>query len=331
MIFADFLLRETIRQFSFYYLPLVFATLIVGLLLLFYGGFKTIFISKNVALLFLSAYGIIILTSIVGIFIGAFGAGGNLGVNPVVIGYFVEVFILSVALIIQFRQVQKEKLALSNQLAGEQKKSYESMIDGIEKERGRIAGELHDDIGSRLSLIKNSIFSAGSLSQKVGVELEQIIHDLRNLSHELSPPIANVSGLVPLVERLIGEIRKSSGVDIRLQVFDVNESFTPIQIQHIYRMVQEALQNIVKHANASQADVQLFGYEKELVITIDDNGTGFNPSQTQTGIGLNQIRVRAESLGGSFEINSTQGHGCQLVIEVPLRNDQYLFGEHQHG
>jgi signal transduction histidine kinase len=138
------------------------------------------------------------------------------------------------------------------------------------------------------------------------------------ISHDLSPVIAHVSGLQPLVEKLIDRARKESRIDIRLQLFDFKEVFNRNQVVQLYRILQEALNNIVKHSGATKADIQLFGHVNEVHLTIEDNGNGFDVAQISEGLGINQMRIRTESLSGRIEINSHQGKGTLILIQVPL-------------
>ncbi|MBY0435952.1 MAG: hypothetical protein K2U26_17815 [Cyclobacteriaceae bacterium] len=85
----------------------------------------------------------------------------------------------------------------------------------------------------------------------------------------------------------------------------------------MYRILQEALHNIVKHAEATQVDIQSFGHENEINITVEDNGKGFDPEKQIRGLGLNQMKIRAESLGGRIEINSHPHRGTLILLQVP--------------
>ncbi len=85
----------------------------------------------------------------------------------------------------------------------------------------------------------------------------------------------------------------------------------------VYRIIQESLNNIILHSKAKRADIQFFGYENELVVTVEDDGVGFNAA-TQSGFGINSLRTRVALLKGKIEINSTPGNGCMIVVEIPI-------------
>jgi signal transduction histidine kinase len=106
-------------------------------------------------------------------------------------------------------------------------------------------------------------------------------------------------------------------VDIKLQTFGFRENLPTESIVQVYRIIQEALHNIVRHSRASRADIQFFGYDTQLVLTIEDNGIGFDPA-AESGFGLNSLKARAALLEGKIEINSSVGNGCLIVIEIPI-------------
>ena len=94
---------------------------------------------------------------------------------------------------------------------------------------------------------------------------------------------------------------------------------TPPQIQQAYRIVQEALNNIIKHAEATRVDIQLFEHPTEIDIIIEDNGKGFDLTNTKDRFGLDQMHIRTESLGGRIEINSHPGKGTHILVQIPVK------------
>jgi len=192
---------------------------------------------------------------------------------------------------------------------------YENYIAGVERERNRIAGDLHDDIGSKLSHLQRILFP--NKEDKQSQLMDEIIDDIRNISHDLAPTVAHLSGLLPLVEKLILKTRSESKIDVKLQTHDFKEVLSANQIIQVYRCLQEALNNIVKHSQATRVDLQLFGHENEVHVTVEDNGKGFDKSETTEGFGLSQMKIRAESLGGRIEINSHSGTGTLILLQIP--------------
>lgn len=298
-------------------LPVVNIVTITGFVLLTFIGIKTLSINRIVAIFYLVAFLILMATAIFSTLNYGFGLYQYFGPNPLLLSYFAEAMILSIAMVVMFRKIYQERTNLLTKVNEQQKTMYQQYIDGIEKERSRIAGELHDDVGSRLSYLKRILQTHSEESAKTADQLDQLISDVRTLSHDLAPPLAHVSGLIPLLEKLITSQRQSTGLDIKLQVHNYTEQLTSQQIQQVYRIVQEAINNVIKHATASRVDIQVFGHPTEINLTIEDNGKGFNANEN-SGIGLNQMRIRAESLGGQIEINSRLNQGTQILIQIPI-------------
>lgn len=316
-IVAGYTITEIMFRFSFFILPALNLIVMAGLLLLAFAGIRSFFINRTIAIFYLIAYLTLVSAGIFATLNYGFGVYQYTGPNPILVAYFFEAMLLSVALVILFRQLQSEKTALTRQVAETQKQLYQQYIAGIEKERGRIAGELHDDIGSRLSHLQRLITTKDKMTE-ASHHLSGIIQDVRRLSHALAPPMAHITGLVPLVEKIVAETRSLTEVDIKLQVHNFVTPLKEEQVQQLYRIIQEAVSNIVHHAKATQADIQLFEYPNELVLTIDDNGAGFDPQGVKDGLGLAQMTVRTESIGGSIDIQSRPGTGCHIMIHVPI-------------
>ena len=299
-------------------LPTVNLVVLFGLILLAFSGIKALFTNRIIAIFFLVAYGTLVAAAVFGILNYGFGLFQYSGPNPILIAYFFEAMLLSAALVILFRQVQKEQLHLTLELNDQQKKMYKHYIDGIEKERSRIAGELHDDVGSKLSNLKRLLETHSEESLKTAEQIDRLIVNVRQISHDLAPPLAHLAGVETLLENLIADTRRSTGIDIKFQAYDHSDRLTPPQIQQVYRIVQEALNNVAKHAEATRVDVQLFEQPGELNIIIEDNGKGFDVTAQEKGFGLNQMKIRTESLGGHIEINSKPGNGSFILIKIPL-------------
>jgi signal transduction histidine kinase len=320
MVAADAILGNQLRQYAIYFLPVVFLVILCGLILLGMTGIRSLRYNRPVATLYLLGSGMVIITGCVAIVSLVFGLSGHLPINPVLIGYCAEIIFLSAALLVQYRNLQQEKLTLTTKVAEQQQEIYVRYIEGIERERSRIAGDLHDDIGSKLSHLKREIEQAPQKSAKT---IDQIIEDVRQLSHDLAVPSAANTSLLSLVETLIAKTRKLSGIDIRLQTFDYQERLTSATVQQIYRIMQESIHNIIKHSKATRADVQFFGYPSELVITIEDNGTGFNIDHAR-GLGLIQMQTRAKAIDARLDVSSHPESGCVITLVIPWYSSSWI-------
>ena len=291
LLVAGVVLDELMFRLSPIVLPIVNIVTLVGLALLAFSGIKALSTNRIIAIFYLIAYLTLVASAIFTILYSGFGVFEYVGPNPILFSYFLEAILLSVALVILFKQVNTDRTVLMEKLNTQQREMYQHYIDGIEKERTRIAGELHDDVGSRLSYLKQLLQRHSEQSSKTADQVDLLIRDVRQLSHDLSPPMAHVSGLVPLIEKLITNTRLATGLDIKFQQHNYKEILNGNQVYQLYRILQESLNNVIKHAKATRVDVQLFGHEKEVSLTIEDNGNGFSSSEMQDGIGLIGIGV----------------------------------------
>lgn len=273
---------------------------------------------KSIATFYFVAYGVFILMAVITI-IEDFGWIETITFNILFIGALAEIIVFSFGLTYRIKKIYDERNDLSLKISRHQKDMLHAYVQGIEKERERVAGELHDDIGSRLSNLRR-ILSQNNQGDPEYIEnqLQILANDVRALSHQMSPTAIQFKGLTQVVTDLIADLQKGSNTKFSIQCYDVPESLSEQVTQQIYRVIQEAAQNILKHAQASEADIQVFGHENELVVTVEDNGRGFHQETSASGLGLSQIKARVESIGGNVEISSTPGYGTQLMVTVPL-------------
>lgn len=314
-VFAlDFMTRN-----GLWVIPVINSLSLVGGLLLIYSGFRSYKHQPITVIIYFSAWGSLLLSYLT-MTAGEFGIipVEKLPVNPVLVGSSLETFIFSVGLTYQIRKVYNERNELSLTMARQQKDLLKAYVDGTEKERERISRELHDDIGSRLGSLKRFINVSTGNSQILEEQIDILCRDVRSMSHQLAPPTLRVTGLRQLLQQLVSELTEIEKIKIDVQFYDVPENLSEETTHHLFRISQEALNNVVKHAHATEVDLQLFGHEQELVLTIEDNGKGFNTDTSTKGIGMNNIRARTESLNGSFDVSSQVGRGTSLMIRVPI-------------
>jgi two-component system sensor histidine kinase UhpB len=206
------------------------------------------------------------------------------------------------------------------------------MNDTLEQETRRIAHALHDDAGQLLISVRIALAEISSAAEPVvrhhlnevtGL-LDQVEEHLRRFSHELRPTMLDDLGLVPAVEFLIQGVSKRSGLHVAVQSTLTRRLPPPFETA-LYRVVQEALTNITKHARATHATVLLERDGILLRCLIEDNGIGFDVpgilgSLGPKGLGLLGIRERVNAIGGSIRIDSGPGRGTKLHIMVRLED-----------
>ncbi len=218
--------------------------------------------------------------------------------------------------------------------AAREKKAREEFTDLLiasqEAERHRIAAELHDGLGQNLSIIKNRALMAqrdADMPPKTGEHLQAIerivsdaIDETRNLAHNLRPAHIEQVGLTASLQELIREVSKSSTIHFERRVENVDGIFKWDAATNVYRIAQEALNNLTKHSHAEQAVVTVERDVRAVHMRISDDGVGFDAAQalTRGGLGLTSITERVRMLGGHLNIESAPGNGTQLTIELPV-------------
>ena len=219
---------------------------------------------------------------------------------------------------------RKLEQQLTNEKISKQKQLTQATIEGQEKERSEISKELHDNINQILVTIKLYLELAlddsrlkDDLIKRSSEKIMYCINEIRTLSKSLAPPSLNDYGLVEAITELIENIRltKSFNIDLKVKLDSINQ-FNGLQQLYIYRIIQEQLNNIIKHAAAKNVWVELVENYRSIDLIIRDDGKGFNPKEKSGGIGLTNIQNRAELLNGTLEIISAKNEGCLLKVRI---------------
>lgn len=218
-------------------------------------------------------------------------------------------------------------LSREEQQALSRRETLRRVVDAQERERRRIARELHDDtgqaltsvlIGLRLAEESDDLETARSTLRELRETVTASIRDLRSLAVELRPTALDDFGLEPALERLADTFGRRTGLVIDLRVAGLDVRLGEQLETALYRVVQEGLTNIAKHAGATRVTVSVHGHDHMVSLTIEDDGRGFEVSGPALGLGLVSMRERAELLGGSLRVQSTPGEGTTLAVEVPV-------------
>jgi len=250
--------------------------------------------------------------------------------RPAIMGNIIE---------ITERKMAEESLRLTNEElleeSNQRKILSKRLIDLLEKDRHEIAMELHDHIGQILTSLKINIEVIESLFKPTDAEpgfhikaakkkVISAIKDIKDISHGLTPGVLNALGLVSSLEDLFSEIQESTGIQIEFFYRNVLKRFGPEKELAIYRIAQEALNNIVKHARAKNVFVSLVKKGKRLSLSVEDDGIGFDRdealkiSKRKASLGLVIMRERAIQLDGTFAIESQIDKGSHVLAEIPM-------------
>jgi signal transduction histidine kinase len=245
----------------------------------------------------------------------------------------IAVAVLAVVYAGRLEQQLRRQMARDEELAHDLQELSAKLVTAQEQERRHIARELHDEIGQALTAIKVELAYAGrsidggaASSQALHTAkaiTDSALHQVRDLSYLLHPAALDEFGLVSAIESHIKSFGRRHEIAAELVHEGMDSRLAPETEAAAYRIVQEALNNVAKHARATECRVHLTRTPDMLRITIEDNGTGFDPSTGRSpdrrGLGIVGIRERAAHLKGSVVIDTAPGRGTRLVVELPVR------------
>jgi signal transduction histidine kinase len=222
------------------------------------------------------------------------------------------------------KQAEISSQKIDGILKEQELKMIKASISGQDKERQRISQELHDSIGGNLAAIKLQLnhLSDGSFSniEKINMQLDETYQQVRNLSHTLIPKKFSHNKFCEVLESYLNNISAASKLKISFLTFpkkDIDEMNEDIQVE-VFKIIQELLTNTIKHAKASQIEIQLNLIKDDLNVLFEDNGIGFNPENYNKGIGFINLEARINKLNGTFVIDSKPKRGTIANIEIPV-------------
>ena len=223
-----------------------------------------------------------------------------------------------------------ERIVLENELneqrVSRQRQITEAVIVAQEKERTEIGKELHDNVNQILgasNLYINTAMTDEDMRQELlerSTELvSNAINEIRKISKSLITPGLREIGLIESIEDIIDDMKMGTDLQITLDVLNVaEEEIEDRRKLTVFRIVQEQLNNIVKHARATEVSIRLSVEEGDIVLTVTDDGVGFDISRHRKGVGITNIISRVELFNGVVDLQSRPGEGCMLSVRLPL-------------
>ena len=205
-----------------------------------------------------------------------------------------------------------------------------AMIEGQEKERLRLAGDLHDNLGGTLAAVKMHIGNLQNnleksknpqeLLDKANTLISEAYKNVRSIAHERNSGVMAKEGLLPAIQKLANKVSISGDLQIEVKDFGLEERLSNHLEITIFRIVQELITNVIKHAQASEVTISLTQHEEELNIVVEDNGKGFKVGKLEEkdGMGLGSIERRVEHLEGTMLVDSTINQGTNIIIDIPV-------------
>lgn len=224
----------------------------------------------------------------------------------------------------QDREIEKQKVATL--LKDQEINSINAMIEGQEKERQRIANDLHDDLGGLMATVKLHFNilkekQTPDLYTKTNLLIDEAYKKIRTIAHEKNSGVIAKQGLLKAIKEMAAKVSVSNTITIDVIDFGLENRLKNSLELTIFRIIQELVTNIIKHAEATDVSIHITNHEDTLNIMVEDNGKGFNSSQvtkTNRGMGISSIDKRVEHLNGKMTIESEKDKGTTIIIDIPL-------------
>ncbi len=239
--------------------------------------------------------------------------------------------IILLSLLLYNRFQLKQKALFQKEVIKQQELRSKAIIEAEENERKRIAQELHDGLGQQLSAVKLNMSSLESSIELKTPEQKLMMHnaleiiddsvkEVRAVSHSMMPNALLKSGLGAAVREFLNRISSADKLKIELEIVGLNERLESTMETILFRVLQEIVNNIIKHSRATKVNIQLIRHEEELTLIVEDNGIGFDITKIKSdGIGLKNIQSRIEFLNGTVNFDSQPQKGTTVIIEVPIK------------
>ncbi len=244
----------------------------------------------------------------------------------IIVSISVIIIVLLISYLFYNRYRNKQKAELNKMLLDEQKMRIKAIIDAQEEDRKRIAKDLHDSVGQLLFILKMNLEKA-DIKESIKITDEANI-ELRNIALKMMPRTLSETGISGAINDLLDKALKSNGINYNFETFSTDKKFDEHIEIGVFRIFQEILSNILKHAKATEINVHLHLVGKQLLVIIEDNGIKFNfdiqtakahiPKTGNTGMGLLNIAIRAEALNGTVLYEPSPIKGTITTIKISV-------------
>jgi len=251
-----------------------------------------------------------------------------------VAGTAVALLLAGLAYALYNRQQLRQRLQQQQERQQLERQRAAAVLEAEEAERRRIGADLHDSLGQLLTAARLNLHvlaeeltqgppeqAQALLAQATGI-IDESCRELRGISHNLLPTALLRSGLSTAVRDFLDKVPHQSGLRMELEVFGLDDRLDATLEAVLFRVIQELVQNIIKHARATDVTLQLVQSPLDLTVVVEDNGVGFDPAATSTGMGLRNVQTRVAYLGGQVHFDAVPGRGTTVSLDVPLQKPQ---------
>ncbi len=249
----------------------------------------------------------------------------------ILLGTFAMTFMITVMFAFAYlyqKKINRKRIELTQieeLLRSEELKSAYALLEGQDKERQRVANDLHDRMGGQLSTLKifldllegtNLDTKQKELITKLQSSAQTSIEEVRSIAHDMSNSTLNYFGLQKAIEHLCEVISESKKINVT-QHIEINVELSTELMRDLYQIIQELITNTLRHAQASKIHLELNALRDGINLIYEDNGTGFDSSAPYKGIGVRSLNMRTERYNGTVIIDSKLGKGTTFIIEIP--------------
>jgi signal transduction histidine kinase len=233
---------------------------------------------------------------------------------------------LIVLLLLGYSLFQRNKRKHTLSIAKQKEEGLQAIIQAEENERTKIARELHDgvvqQIGSVILKSRNVLENLNVLdkpeSQELLKSLEDSNQDLRNISHQMMPRALQELGIVAALQDLIDGSISMLNIESKFEHFNITKRLPNKVEVTIYRVVQELINNIIKHSKATEVSIQLFKTDNDVILIVEDNGVGISDKQKKKGMGLMNISSRLDMVNGQVNFEPSPQSGTLVTVKIPV-------------
>lgn len=244
----------------------------------------------------------------------------------------IALLIIAMLYLFYNRYKLRQEARFREEFISHEKLRAHAIVDAEENERQRLARELHDGIGQLLAATRRKIQNMehaevqaeAAYEETIGL-LDESIKEVRQLSHNMMPPSLRNKTLVQAISELARQVVQTTSLKVHTDWIDTeNLELDKIQVLMLYRSLQEIISNVIRHAAATNLNIEIANHDNELNIVVYDNGSGFDKEaviKSGAGIGLKNIQSRIEYIGGQLQIDTHPGKGTTYIIYLPLNKE----------
>lgn len=242
-------------------------------------------------------------------------------------GLFLQALVLSYALAVKLNDSKKQTVRLQTEMLQQTAGFSKELLIAQENEKESIAAELNNHIGQQLVLLKNemhglekqSLGANADLFESISRDIGKAIEEVSNVSFSLRPYQMETLGLKRSIERLAEEVANESPTDIRIDLVELDPLLVKEAQMNLYRIVQELLSNLIKHACATTCSINIKIAANHISLQYQDNGKGYDTSNPSSGLGLSGIRERCKLLDADLKMSSKRNRGTKVYINIPTQ------------